>query len=149
MAKNLNSARDILPRSPPLQDRPKPFTEIQWLPIGLVLLNSLLSTCAEVLLKIGATHPPSINLPAPIAFISTIFSFWVALGIFAYIGGLFVWLVALPRLPLHLAYGLSSTVHLMVPFACWLVLHESIPMGRFLGMLFILTGTLMLGFSHD
>jgi multidrug transporter EmrE-like cation transporter len=149
MARNLNSAPDVLPRKSSSSDHPKPFTEIQWLPIGLVLLNSLLSTCAEVLLKIGATQPPSIDLPAPIAFISTIFSFWVALGIFAYVASLSVWLVALPRLPLHLAYGLSSTVHLLVPFACWLVLHESIPMGRFLGMLFILTGTLMLGFSHD
>ena len=102
-----------------------------------------------MLLKIGATHPPGIILPAPIAFMSIIFSFWVALGIVVYVGSLFLWLVALPRLPLHLAYGLSSTVHLLVPFACWLVLHEIIPMGRLLGMLCILAGTLMLGFSHE
>ena len=102
-----------------------------------------------MLLKIGATHPPAFILPAPFAFLSAIFSFWVVVGIFAYIGSLSLWLVALPRLPLHLAYGLSSTVHLLVPFACWLVLHETIPMGRFLGMLFILAGTLMLGFSHE
>ena len=121
----------------------------QWFPITLVLLNALLSTVAEVLLKIGANHPPSIVLPEPIEFVSAIFSSWVVLGIFAYLGSLSLWLVALPRLPLHLAYGLSSTVHLLVPFACWLILHEIIPPGRFLGMLFILTGTLMLGFSHE
>ena len=149
MAKTIVSAADVLPRKRSSADRVEPFTENQWLPIGLVLLNSVLSTCAEVLLKIGATHPPSIILPAPVAFISAIFSFWVALGIVAYVGSLSVWLVALPRLPLHLAYGLSSTVHLLVPFACWLVLHETIPMGRFLGMLFILAGTLMLGFSRE
>jgi drug/metabolite transporter (DMT)-like permease len=57
--------------------------------------------------------------------------------------------VALARLPLHLAYGLSSTVHVLVPLASWLVLHEIIPMGRLLGMLFILAGTLMLGFSIE
>jgi len=70
-------------------------------------------------------------------------------GIIAYVGSLSLWLAALPRLPLHLAYGLSSTVHLLVPCACWLVLHETIPMGRLLGMLFILAGTLLLGFSHE
>jgi multidrug transporter EmrE-like cation transporter len=149
MAKTLKSVPDVLLRKPSASDRAEPFTETQWLPIGLILLNSVLSTCAEVLLKIGATHPPSIILPAPIAFISFIFSFWVTLGIVAYVGSLSLWLVALPRLPLHLAYGLSSTVHLLVPFACWLVLRETIPMGRFLGMLFILAGTLMLGFSHE
>jgi multidrug transporter EmrE-like cation transporter len=112
-------------------------------------LNALLSTVAEVLLKIGATEPPALVLPAPIGFVSAVFSFWVAIGIIAYIGSLSLWLVALPRLPLHLAYGLSSTVHLLVPVACWLVLHEIIPIGRLLGMFFILCGTLLLGFSHE
>ena len=125
------------------------FTESRWFPIGLILSNSVLSTCAEVLLKIGATHPSAIAFPATIAFISPIFSYWVLLGIFAYVGSLSLWLTALPRLPLHLAYGLSSTVHLLVPFACLIVLHESIPTGRLLGMAFILAGTLMLGFSHQ
>ena len=125
------------------------FITRQWFPIGLVLLNALLSTVAEVLLKIGATHPPAFTLPEPLGFVSAVFSFWVGVGIFAYLGSLFLWLVALPRLPLHLAYGLSSTVHLLVPLACWLVLHETIPMGRLLGMLFILAGTLLLGFSHE
>lgn len=125
------------------------FTGSQWFPIGLILSNSVLSTCAEVLLKIGANHPTAIAFPPPIAFISAVFSYWVLLGIIAYVGSLSLWLAALPRLPLHLAYGLSSTVHLLVPFASWLVLHESIPTGRLLGMAFILAGTLMLGFSHE
>jgi multidrug transporter EmrE-like cation transporter len=125
------------------------FTESHWFSMGLILSNSVLSTCAEVLLKIGATHPSAIDFPPPIAFISTIFNHWVLLGIFAYVGSLSLWLAALPRLPLHLAYGLSSTVHLLVPFACWLVLHESIPAGRLLGMAFILAGSLTLGFSQE
>jgi multidrug transporter EmrE-like cation transporter len=148
MAKTVKSSSDILPRKARPVNRAGPFFASQWFPIALVLVNAVLSTGAEVLLKIGATQPPAISLPAPIGFISAIFSFWVVLGIFAYIGSLSLWLVALPRLPLHLAYGLSSTVHFLVPFACWLVLHENIPMGRQLGMICILAGTLMLGFSH-
>src|SRR3984893_11732998 len=123
-----------------------PFIAREWFPIGLVLLNALLSTVAEVLLKIGAAHPPAFTLPAPIAFLSEVFSFWVGVGIIAYVGSLSMWLVALQRLPLHLAYGLSSTVHVLVPCACWLVLHETIPISRLLGMICILAGTLMLGF---
>jgi multidrug transporter EmrE-like cation transporter len=73
----------------------------------------------------------------------------VILGIVAYIGSLSLWLAALPRLPLHLAYGLSSTVHLLVPLACWLVLHEIIPFGRMVGMLFILGGIVILAFAHE
>jgi drug/metabolite transporter (DMT)-like permease len=75
-------------------------------------------------------------------------TWWVALAIFAYIGSLSLWLVALLHLPLHLALGLSSTVHLLVPIACWLILHEIIPLGRCLGMILILAGTLALGLPH-
>src|SRR5258707_2551436 len=103
------------------------FITRQWFPIGLVLLNALLSTVAEVLLKIGATHPPAFTLPEPLGFVSAVFSFWVGVGIIAYLGSLFLWLVALPRLPLPPGYGLSSTVDLLVPLSCWLVLRETIP----------------------
>jgi drug/metabolite transporter (DMT)-like permease len=149
MAKTAKSVSDMLERKPSTSGGAGLFIARQWFPIVLVLLNALLSTVAEVLLKIGATHPPALVLPAPIDFMSAVFSFWVGIGIIAYIGSLSLWLVALPRLPLHLAYGLSSTVHLLVPLACWLVLHEIIPMGRLLGMFFILAGTLLLGFSHE
>ena len=121
----------------------------QWFAIVLVLLNALLSTVAEVFLKMGAMQPPAILLPSPFSFVSTIFSWWVVLGIFAYICSLSLWLLALPHLPLHLAFGLSSTVHLLVPIACWLVLHEIIPLGRCFGMILILAGTLMLGLSQE
>jgi drug/metabolite transporter (DMT)-like permease len=148
MAKTSKSVFEMLRRKPRSPGAGR-FIVHQWFPIGLVLLNALLSTVAEVLLKIGATHPPALILPEPVGFISGVFSFWVGLGIIAYIGSLSLWLVALPRLPLHLAYGLSSTVHLLVPFASWLVLHEIIPIGRLFGMFFILAGTLLLGFSHE
>ena len=120
----------------------------EWLAICLVFLNAVLSTVAEVLLKIGASQPLAGSFSAPIAALSVIATGWVLLGIVAYIGSLFLWLVALRRLPLHLAYGLASSVHLFVPLASWLVLHETIPYGRLLGILFILAGIVLLGFSH-
>ncbi len=148
MAKSGKSATNILERTPTgLQGRR--FIAVQWFPIGLVLLNAILSTFAELLLKIGATQPPTVIFPGSISFLSTLFNGWVILGIVAYIGSLSLWLAALPRLPLHLAYGLSSSVHLLVPLACLLVLHEIIPIGRLVGMLFILGGIVMLAFSHE
>jgi len=149
MAKTVKSVTNILERKPAGLLGGRRFIAVQWFPIGLVLLNAVLATFAEVLLKIGATQLPATSLPAPISFLSTIFNGWVILGIVAYIGSLSLWLTALPRLPLHLAYGLSSSVHLLVPLACWLVLQEIIPVGRMAGMLFILGGIVMLAFSHE
>jgi multidrug transporter EmrE-like cation transporter len=147
IVKTSPSVTSILESSPPSR-RGRGFISHSWFPIGLIFLNCILSTAAEVLLKIGASQPLAITFPEPITALSVIASGWVLLGIVAYIGSLFLWLTALPRLPLHLAYGLASSVHLLVPCACWLVLHETIPIGRFLGMLFILAGIVLLGFSY-
>jgi multidrug transporter EmrE-like cation transporter len=148
MENTSTSVRDILERKPPLSRGSQCFFADRWFPIGLVFLNAILSTAAEVLLKIGASQPLAISFPSPITALSVIASGWVLLGIIAYVGSLFLWLAALSRLPLHLAYGLASSVHLFVPCACWFVLHETIPFGRLLGMLFILAGIVLLGFSH-
>jgi multidrug transporter EmrE-like cation transporter len=149
VAKARKTSSHLAQDAPVVVDRRPQSLRSQWFPIVLVLLNALLSTVAEVLLKIGATHLPAIVLPPSVSFVSAIFSWWVVLGILAYIASLSLWLVDLPRLPLHLAFGLSSTVYLLVPIACWLVLHEIIPLGRCLGMILILAGTLMLGLSHE
>lgn len=148
MAETLKTVAAVPPRKPLSPDRSGRSIRNRWYPVAIVILNAILATCAEVMLKIGATQPVAIRLPAPIAFISAVFSLWVVLGIVAYVGSLFLWLTALRRLPLHFAYGLASIVHILVPLACWLVLHETIPMGRLMGMLFILAGTLTLGFAH-
>jgi multidrug transporter EmrE-like cation transporter len=149
VTKTLKTSSDLAQDAPVVVDHRPLSLDRQWFPIVLVLLNALLSTFAEVFLKIGAMHLSAIVLPPPISFLSAIFSGWVVLGIFAYLASLSLWLVALPHLPLHLAFGLSSTVHLLVPIACWLVLHEIIPLGRCLGMILILAGTLTLGLSHE
>jgi drug/metabolite transporter (DMT)-like permease len=148
MAKTVKSVAAVPPNKPLSPDRSRRVIKNRWSPVAIVILNAVLATCAEVLLKIGAMQTLAIRLPGPIAFVSAVFSLWVVLGIVAYVGSLFLWLAALSHLPLHLAYGLSSTVHILVPLACWLVLHETIPIGRLVGMLLILAGTLMLGFAH-
>ena len=148
MAKTLKSVAAVPPSKPLSPDRSGKFIQKRWFPVAIIILNAVLATCAEVLLKIGAMQPLAIRLPTPFAFVSAVLSLWVVLGIVAYVGSLFLWLAALSRLPLHFAYGLASIVHILVPLACWLVLHETIPIGRLAGMLFILAGILMLGFAH-
>jgi multidrug transporter EmrE-like cation transporter len=117
----------------------------RWYPIVFVLLSALSTTAAEVLLKIGATAA----VTSPEEFLVALVNLWVAWGILAYVGGLVLWLIALPHMDLHLAYGLVAVVHLFVPLSCWLILHEAIPVGRMAGMGLVLIGSIILGFSHE
>jgi len=148
MPNTTKSVTNILDQKPPPTRGDRPSIFDQWYPIGIVFPNVILSTTAEVLLKIGVNQPSSVSFPAPLSLISILASSWVQMGIIAYIASLFLWLIALRRLPLHIAYGLASSVHLLVPLASWLVLHETVPLGRISGMLFILVGIVLLGFSR-
>src|ERR1700744_1864321 len=109
MAKTAKSVSVMLQRKPATSDGAGMFIAREWFPIALVLLNALLSTVAEVLLKIGAMHPPAFVLPAPIGFVSAVFSFWVGIGIIAYLGSLSLWLGALRRLPPPLSFRFFAT----------------------------------------
>ena len=81
VTKTLKTSSDLAQDAPVVVDH-RPLSPVsQWFPIVLVLLNALLSTFAEVFLKIGAMHLPAIVLPPPISFVSAIFSWWVVLGI--------------------------------------------------------------------
>jgi hypothetical protein len=85
VARTLKTSSHLAQDAPVVVDRRPSSLRSQWFPIVLVLLNAILSTVAEVLLKIGATRLPVIVLPPPISFVSAIFNWWVVLGIFAYI----------------------------------------------------------------
>jgi multidrug transporter EmrE-like cation transporter len=116
-----------------------------WFPIVFVLLSSISVTSAEVFLKLGATATASGSTWGP----AMILNHWVIIGIVAYIGGLVLWLIALPHMALHLAYGLAAIVHLLVPLASCLFLTESIPLARLFGMTLILAGSVVLAFAHE
>ena len=60
-----------------------------------------------------------------------------------YLAAFLVWLVVLSRLKLSLAYPLKAATYVLVPLASWLVLGEEISGGRWLGILAISAGVLL------
>lgn len=95
-------------------------------PYLLLVLNVLLVTGAQLLLKRGAGE----------AALST----WTVGGVACYIASFLVWLRALKQLPLGVAFPLTSATHLLVPLASWLLLGESIPPLRWSGILLVAAG---------
>lgn len=53
------------------------------------------------------------------------------------------WLYVLRFLPLTVAFSLINAVHVLVPAGAWLVLHESVPLRRWFGIVLILEGIIM------
>ena len=97
-------------------------------PYTQLAISIVLSTAAQVWLKLGAVHGESAGL------FDGLHSPWVWLGIFAMIGSLLTWLNALRAVPLSLAFALTGIIHALVPLACWIWLGEAISGKRWLGI---------------
>jgi len=71
--------------------------------------------------------------------------FWAGLLLFG-ISAVF-WMVALSRLPLSLAYPLGGVQHVVIVVLSWLLLEETVPLLRWLGVCVVGAGLVVVGLS--
>ena len=125
-----------MPRSGPVGWFLNPYVQIG---IGAVLV-----TVSEVLLKMGAdAAEPLSRLPQWISGVSALASGWTWLGILFYILSFASWLHVLRFLPLTIAFALINVVHVLVPIGSRLFLRDHVPLQRWVGIVMILAGILM------
>src|SRR5581483_6850810 len=75
--------------------------------------------------------------------ISALGSYWTWLGIVTYVLSFFSWIHVLRLISLGLAYALINVVHVLIPIGCWAFLHEAISTRRWLGILLVVAGLVM------
>jgi multidrug transporter EmrE-like cation transporter len=127
---------------PPAPPRPAPG--LFWNPYLQIFLTVLLTSGAQILLKLGADSSAADNSAASWVGIHELASGWTWLGILAFLASFGGWLYALRFLPLGLAFALTNGVHVLVPLGSWLFLHEHIGLLRIAGIAVILAGILIL-----
>ena len=107
-------------------------------PYFQLFLTVALVTIAELLLKQGAmeTAPAHVDwlglssLPSPRVWIGAVLLILSSV----------TWIFVLRKLPLYLAFTLSSVVHVTIPVCSWLVLGEAIHSLRWMGIALVLAG---------
>jgi multidrug transporter EmrE-like cation transporter len=72
---------------------------------------------------------------------------YVCIGLFVYLCGTFLWLVALSRVDLSYAYPFASLSYIVIIIGAWLFFGERIDMWRILGSLAIITGVIFISRS--
>jgi undecaprenyl phosphate-alpha-L-ara4N flippase subunit ArnF len=107
-----------------------------------LVLNILLMTVSELLLKRGATETALIAAPRWLAWtgIMTLGSGWVIAGIVIYILAFLNWLYVLRWVPLTIAYPVTSAVYVLIALGAWLFLGERIGGLRWIGIVLITVG---------
>ena len=68
-------------------------------------------------------------------------------GALTYTSSVFFWLYALSRVDLSYAYPFLASSYVLVVTAAWWVLGESVPLERWVGLLVIVGGVVLVGKS--
>ena len=114
-----------------------------WLSFSLILSGVLLNAAAQIFLKAGT------NTLGVVSFSSDAW-FGQALRIgtnphiigdmFCYAFSLVVWIMALSRVPVSIAYPMLSIGYVVSAVAAYFLFGESLSLGRWLGIGFIIIG---------
>ena len=119
-----------------MRDRPSGFAN-PWLQLWLSVICVLAS---ELLLKRGATETAHLSQSWSWTGITGLLSPLTWLGILFVIASFLSWLYVLKYIPLSVAFPLSRVVDVLVPLSCWLILGESISVGRWCGIALVVIG---------
>ena len=111
--------------------------------LGLIILNDLIDTLAQVLMKKGLvqTGIDSVNFGNIAEFVvKNASSSFLWLGIFVFTLNFFVWIVILYKVDLSIAMPVGSFCYVFVPISAMLFLHEYISPIRWAGIICIILG---------
>ena len=110
---------------------------------SLILTGVLLNAAAQLLLKAGTTRVGhfdfSMNNIAPIGWQLATQPHIVA-GMGCYAVSLVVWIMALSRVPVSIAYPMLSIGYVVNAFAAWWLFGESLAAQKLIGIGFIVVG---------
>ncbi|HZE97571.1 MAG TPA: hypothetical protein VE981_11135 [Planctomycetota bacterium] len=129
----------------PAAPRPSPPEAWYLNPTLHLVLNCLLMTVSELLLKKGATRTARIPAPRWLEWtgIMTLGSGWVLGGIAVYILAFVNWLYVLRWIPLTIAYPVTSVVFGLIALGAWWLLGEQIGALRWAGIALITAGIVL------
>jgi multidrug transporter EmrE-like cation transporter len=126
---------------------PKPAPGIFWNPFVQIFVTVLLTSAAQIFLKVGADQGVEDTSWWSWLGVSELQSGTTWLGILAFVASFGGWLYALRFLPLGLAFALTNGVHIFVPLGSWYFLGDHIGLLRASGIGIIIVGILLLAQS--
>ena len=120
------------------------------LTFSLVMLGVLLNAAAQLLLKAGTTRVGEFAFtlenigPIGARLASSPF---IAGGLACYVVSVVVWILALSRVPVSIAYPMLSVGYIVNALAAWYLFGEALGMQKLVGIGFIIVGVFLVARS--
>lgn len=117
----------------------------------LIVVSVSLGVVGQLSLKVGMNRVGAIDaasLARPVETLLSVFSMpLVWLGLACYGLSALFWLVILSRLELSRAYLMLASMYVLIPLVSWLFLGERIPPMRWVGMVVVVLGVVIVARS--
>lgn len=117
---------------------------------ALILTGVLLNAAAQLMLKAGANRVGPVDMDTA-ALMSAArelaFSLPIAGGIACYVVSVLVWIIALTRVEVSIAYPMLSIGYVVNAVAAWMLFGEQLTPMRLIGILVIILGVYLLAAS--
>lgn len=115
--------------------------------IPLILLTALLNTAAQLILKMGMGKIGEFGFSAqniiPIG-MKVILSPFIMVGILVYVMSLTLWLLVLSRVPVGIAYPMSSIAYILNAIGAYYLFGEHLSSTQIVGIFIIIFGVYLL-----
>jgi len=120
------------------------------LTFSLVMTGVLLNAAAQLLLKAGTNRVGEFSFAlenlVPIGS-RLAFSPFILGGLACYVVSVVVWILALSRVPVSVAYPMLSVGYVVNAVAAWMLFGESLSMQKLIGIGFIVIGVFLVARS--
>jgi len=116
----------------------------------LILIPTVTGVAGQLLLKVGMSQLGALEISIaaiPSLITRIILSPYIIVGLAIYFGGVFFWLLALNRADLSYVYPFASLSYVLITLASWLLLHEAVPPLRWIGLVVICIGVMLVARS--
>jgi len=121
-----------------------------WAAFALVMTGVLLNAIAQLALKasVSETGVISFDLPSLLSSASHLMvNVWLWLGLVCYAVSVVVWILALSRVDVSIAYPMLSIGYVVNAIAAWRLFDEPLGAGRLIGIGIIIVGVYVLARS--
>lgn len=116
-------------------------------PYLLIVISIVLGAFAQIAMKLGSSQVAAEGMNLTAQLLKYFTNIPILSGFLLYALSAVVWIFALSRVPLSIAYPMVASSYVLVVFLSWLIFHEPVSVMRILGLAIIVAGVIIIANS--
>lgn len=116
-------------------------------PYLLAIISIVLGACGQIVLKMGTSQAAAAGMSLLEQLLKYFTNLYILGGLVLYTLSALVWIFAISKIQLSIAYPMVASGYVLVVILSYLVLHEPVSSLRILGLVVIVAGVVIIANS--